>query len=212
MPLKLVKKGKIYHVTGRIDGRRYRESTGTRDRERAEAFRRRLERELEDRAFLGVDAAIFADAVAIYIEKGGEARHLQRLLERFEAVRLRDITPVDVSRFAQARFGHMQASSVKRYLYTPLNAIMRAAHRAQIAPLVRFDPPKVKRKPVAYADNAWLRSFLASAPPACSRVSASRWFTICRRSARTSATTARSASWRVRRIRRPSTKSPAAQR
>ena len=165
MPLDLVKKGKVYHVDGRINGRRYRQSTRTRDRPRAEAFRRKLERDLEDRAYLGADAAIFADAVAIYIEKGGEGAHLRPLLEKFEAFKLKDITPAEVSRFAQARFAHMQPPSVKRYLYTPLNAIMRAAHRAQLAPLVRFDPPKFKRKPVEYADNHWLRTFLEFAHP-----------------------------------------------
>ncbi len=158
MPLKLVKKGKIWHVTGTVDGRRHRESTGTASREHAEAFRRDKERDLEDRTY--VRAATFADAFNVYAEKGGELRFAKPLLDRFEATNLKDITPAVVSQFSTDHYGHLQPASVKRFLYTPLNAIMKSAHRAQLCPLVRFDPPKVKRKPVDYADDRWLRTFL----------------------------------------------------
>ena len=164
MPLKLVKKGKIYHIHGTINGRRYRESTGTASREHAEAIRRQTERDLEDRAYLR--AVTFADAVNVYLEKRPDAgAHLGPLMDRFEAVQIKDITPAVVSAFSTERYGHMEPSSVKRYLYTPLNAVLRQAHEAQLCPLLRFEPPKVKRKPVEYADDQWLRTFLEFAHP-----------------------------------------------
>jgi integrase len=52
---------------------------------------------------------------------------------------------------------------VRRHLYTPLNAVMRAAHRAQLAPLVVFEAPRVKRDPVTYADDRWLETFFRHA-------------------------------------------------
>jgi integrase len=94
------------------------------------------------------------------VEKGGEKRFLKPLMARFEGTRLKDITPAAVSEFALEKYGHLQPASVKRFLYTPLNAVMRAGHRAQLCPLVRFDPPKVPKKPVEYADDKWLRTFL----------------------------------------------------
>ncbi len=158
MPLKLVKKGKIWHITGTVNGRRYRESAGTASREHAEAIRKTTERDLEDRAYL--KAATFADAVSFYLEKGGEGLHLQPLMDRFEAVQLKDITPAAVSEFSTQRYGHLEPSSIKRCLYTPINAVMRKAYEANYCPLIRFAPPKVKRKPIDYADDQWLRTFL----------------------------------------------------
>ena len=161
MPLKLVKKGKTWHVDGYVNDVRHRESTRTASREHAEAFRKTLERDLEDRAYL--NAAIFADAVSFYREKGGEAKYLVPIMPHLEAMRLKDITPSIVSALSLKLYGHCDAATVKRHFYTPINAVMRAGHRAQLCPLVVFEAPKIKRKPIAYADDRWLRTFLEHA-------------------------------------------------
>lgn len=163
MPLKLVKKGKIWHITGRINGRRHRESTRTTNKETAESIRKERERDLEDRAYN--HAACFADAVTVYLEKGGERRFLGPLMDQWESTRLKDITPAGVSALSVLRYGHLAPLTVKRELYTPLNAVMRAAHKANLCPLIVFEAPKGKRKPVSYADDQWLRLFLESAHP-----------------------------------------------
>jgi integrase len=166
MSLKIVrnKKTGIWRVTGTINGRRYRESTRTTSREHAEAFRREKERDLQDRAYLS-DANTWADAMNIYVEKGGEKRYLQPLLDYFGPYRLKNITPQIVSAFAQDKYGDVQPATVKRVFYTPMNAVMRAGHRAQLCPLILFEAPKVKRKPVKYADDQWLRLFLEHSWP-----------------------------------------------
>mgnify|MGYP001606871856 CR=1 FL=1 len=163
MPLKLVKKGKVWHVTGRVNGRRHRQSTRTTNRETAESIRKELERDLEDRAYNRT--ACFADAVTVYVEKGGEKRFLPPIMDQFEGKRLKDMTPIEVSAFSLARYGHLAPLTVKRELYTPLNAVMRAGHKAGLCPLIVFESPKGKRKPVTYADDQWLRLFLETAFP-----------------------------------------------
>lgn len=164
MSLRLKRRGKIWHVEGSLGGERYRESTGTSSRAHAEAFRVKREREILDGTYLGEGrATIFATAALVYLEKGGEGRFLDPILARFGSSRLADITPAQVSAFARERYGHLAPATVKRNLYTPLNAVMRAAHKAQLGPLYRFDPPKVKRAPVAYADDRWLEQFFANA-------------------------------------------------
>lgn len=161
MPLKLKKKGKTWHVDGYVNGERYRKSTGTTSREHAEAYRKERERDLEDRAYH--HSASFADALDIYLEKGGEDRYVQPLLDNLGATRLRDITPSVASALATKLYGHCQPLTVRRHFYTPLNAIMRKASTAHLCPLVIFEAPKGKRKPVDYADDVWLRSFLEHA-------------------------------------------------
>lgn len=165
MPLKLCKRkgSATWYARGTIDGHRYFESAGTTSRAHAEAWLRSREREILDRVYHGDRSATFADAILVYIEKGGEKRFLKPLLDAWGPLRLAQITPTEVSRLARDRYGHMKPASVKRQLYIPLNAVMRAAHRANLAPLFRFDPPKVKRNPVVYADDRWLEQFFAAA-------------------------------------------------
>lgn len=167
MPLKLTRRkgSKVWHVTGYIGGKQYRESTGTHSRTHAEAWRQAREREILDGLYLGREAtAIFADAVAIYIEKGGEKRFLGPLLERFGATKLRDITDEAVSRAALALYPGREPATIRRQLYVPLNAVMKKAAKAKLCPLVAFEAPKVKAKPVRYGDDVWFRAFFAVAP------------------------------------------------
>lgn len=166
MPLKLFKRGKakIWYVKGTIRRVRYVESTGTSSREHAEAWRVRREREILDRGYIGEGkTATFGEAVLVYFEKGGERRYLEPLILRWGNRRLAEITPSEVSRAASALYPNHSPATVKRQFYTPLNAVMRAAHRAQMSPLYRFDPPKIPRTQVVYADDKWLTAFWKNA-------------------------------------------------
>ena len=166
MPLKLVRRkgSKTWYVSGSIRGERYFESARTGSKPHAEAFRVGREREILDGTYYGEGhASIFGSAVLVYLEKGGEGRFLAPIIDRFGKMKLGEITPGAVSTFAREHYGHLAPATVKRTLYTPLNAVMRAAHKAQLGPLYRFDPPKVKRAPVKYADDRWLEQFFAAA-------------------------------------------------
>lgn len=164
MALKLLKRGKVFYVRGTIRGKRYTESTGTHSREHAEAYRLKREREILDREFHGErNTATLGEAILVYLEKGGEGRFLEPLLDRWGKTRITELRPSIVSAFARERYGHLEPSSVRRQLYTPLNAVLRAAHRADMGPLVHFDAPKVERKPVTAASDEWLRRFFEAA-------------------------------------------------
>lgn len=166
MPLKLVRRkaGKTWYVSGTINGVRYFESSRTGSKPHAEAYRVRREREILDAEYMGeARTTRFAEAAAIYMEKGGEKRYLVPLIERWGEWRLVDITPAEVSKFARERFATAKPSTVRRQLYVPMNAVMRAANRANLGPLISFEAPRVKREPVAYADDRWLETFFASA-------------------------------------------------
>ena len=163
--LHLVQKKGVFYIQGTINGKRIRQSTRLRSREHAEAFRAKREKEELDRAIYGDRVATFSEAVLVYAEKGGEGRFLEPLIERWGNVRLSDITAHDVSRFARERYGALAPATVKRQLYTPLNAVMRAAAKAGLCGLRVFEAPKVVRHPVRYASEDWLRKFLTYANP-----------------------------------------------
>lgn len=164
--LKLVRRKTtpIWYVSGSLRGQRYFESTRTASRAHAEAYRQEREREILDGTFFGrARTAIFADAVALYLEKGGEKRFVPPLLDRWGSTKLVAITAEEVSRFAREHYAGREPATVRRQLYVPLNAIMRQAHRGRLVPLVSFEAPKVKKKPVRYGDDAWFRAFFAVA-------------------------------------------------
>lgn len=94
-----------------------------------------------------------------YLEKGGEKRYLEPLILRWGNMRLASITPTEVSRAARELYPNHSPATTKRQFYTPLNAVMKAASKGNMAPLVRFDPPKIPRHQVVYADDRWLGIF-----------------------------------------------------
>lgn len=123
----------------------------------------RLEREIIDRETLGTAHTLtFADCCLVYLEKGGEKRFLRPILERFGNTRVKDIRADDVSRFALEVYGHKAPSTVKRELYTPLNAALRAGCDEHDAPIRRFTPPKVVRPQIQEAPPDWFPAFFAA--------------------------------------------------
>lgn len=161
---------KIWHVRGtvkipdRTRGVRVRSSTGTARLDEAKIFRDRLRKEVIDRETLGASHTItFAECVVIYIEKGGEKRFMRPILDRFGETRVKDMRADDVSRFAIERYGHKAPATIKRELYTPLNAALRAGCEENDAPVRRFTPPKVERTTVQEAPESWFPQFFAAA-------------------------------------------------
>jgi integrase len=164
--LKLSRRGTIWHINGSIRGQRYRESTGTDSRAHAEALLARRQTEIIERETWGQNRiTVFAEAVTHYLQQGGEARFLTPLLDRWGAKRLAEISQVEVSAAAHAIYPGRSAAYQVRAVFTPTSAVMRCAARAGLCPLVAFEKPKIRRKPIAYADDAWFQKVLPHCNP-----------------------------------------------
>lgn len=168
--LPLVKRGAIYHVRGSLkipgqnEGLRVRKSTGHARLKDAEAFRDKLRAELLEQVNLGPAAsATFATAVIMYVEKGGEKRFLKPILERFGHMRIREITADKVTAFAIERYAHLAPATIKRELYTPLNAALSKACKGLGIPAPAFEAPKVARTTVEHAPPEWFPVFFTAA-------------------------------------------------
>lgn len=164
--LNLTQRGRIWHIAGTLRGKRYRESTGTDSRPHAEAILAQRQNEILDREVFGEKrTALFAEAVVLYVNGGGEARFLRPLLDRWGGRRIEEITASEVAQAAQDLYPGRTAATLDRQLYTPVNAVLRKAAKAGLAELKAFDRPKVRRKPVVIPDENWLWSFLPQAKP-----------------------------------------------
>ena len=164
---KYAARSKNYIVTGTVAGVRVFESTGTADRGFAEQYRIKREREIYEEAALGkVRPATFADAVAVYVNKGKPKRFLTVLLDHFKETPLSDIGQVDLDAAARALYPNAKASTLNRQLFGPMVAIMRSAVRAKLpgayVPIwERRDEDKPQINP---ADNDHIAALLPHLP------------------------------------------------
>src|SRR5687768_1400774 len=121
--LKLTKRQGSPHwqIKGTLRGVRYRESTGTDSRPHAEAILSRRQAEVLDRDVFGEKrTSIFAEAVELYLQQGGEARFLSAILERWGPWRIDEITAAEVAKAAAELYPARTPATIDRQLYTPL--------------------------------------------------------------------------------------------
>lgn len=162
MSLKLYERPNgIWHIRGTVQRQRVDESARTRSREEAEAVRAKLEAELFKRAHFGSKAvATFAEAVEGYIMAGGEAEHLDPLLDQFGLKRLSDIAQIDIDRYAAKRT--VKPSTLIRQIYTPMTAVLNHAANQGLCEAPRIRKPALRTKRTDYLTpeqaDAWIKA------------------------------------------------------
>lgn len=156
-----------YYLRGTVQGQHIFASTGTSDRRQAEAIRIRFESELQDRHAYGRAATLtFAEAALTYMQGGGEARYLGRLLDHFgEDALLADIDNAACARAARALYPAAAPATINRQLVTPLSAVIAMAAAEGLTP-----PRRLRRWKGGAARTRWLtpeeaEALLAAAGP-----------------------------------------------
>lgn len=158
--------GQIWWIVGTVAGRRVRQTTATRNHELAELILHKRERELVGDSVLGESSRItFKEAAELYVEVGGEERFLDPLVKLIGHKRLAELTPQDVLMVCRKRYPNSSPATRIRQVYTPLNAVLRYAHREQLCELRAFKKPKCEKRPVQAAPDSWLAEFTEGAPP-----------------------------------------------
>lgn len=152
MPLKVIKSRTdpdgCWYVRGTVRGRRIEESTGTRKRSDAEAFKTRRETELYNEAIHGRAAvSTFAHAAAGYLAAGGESRFLTPIIKHFGTTMLAKIDQSAVDACAKALMPAAKSSTVARQIHTPISAVLQfGASRNMCAPIRLKRPRSPKGK------------------------------------------------------------------
>jgi integrase len=153
MPLKLHKRGRIWHVAGSIAGQRIRASTGCHTRADAEAWAIREETAILRRHALGPRATYtFAEAALAYMRAGGETRFLARILEHLGPdARLADIDNATAQAIAADLYPDAAPATINRQVIGPISAIVTMAAENGLA-----DPRKFRRMKARGARTRWL--------------------------------------------------------
>lgn len=156
----LKRRGQFWWYTFTIDGRRIRRSAKTADRRQAEDIAARDEWRHRQAAVFGTASVLtFGEAMAEYLTVTRDDRFLLPLLDRWEHVRIGDITPDEIRRAAIDLYPRASGATRNRQAITPARAIINHAaqngHCAHIR-VRRFPEARKLRKP---ANRAWHRAF-----------------------------------------------------
>lgn len=166
MPLKIYKRGDVWHYRGSVAGRRLRGSTGTADKITAG----RIAAEREAKAWKGrLDgpAAIlsFAQAAMLYRKAGKSVRFLDLIEDYWKDTLVKEITAGAVRKSALALMPSVGPATRNRQVIVPTQAIINHAAESDLCPHIRVKRFQITKKEKEPADWAWVQKFMAHANP-----------------------------------------------
>jgi integrase len=128
------KRSPNWQIRGTVAGHYISESTGTTERDKAEKYRLKREREIYDFIALGEQPpCTFADAVIVYVNKGGETKYLTKLLDYFKEKPLREIGQAEIDMAAIELYPNAKASTINRQCISVYISVVKAALKAELA-------------------------------------------------------------------------------
>ena len=128
MPLKLVKRGKIWWMRGTVRGVPVYESTKTDNEDGADMVRIATEWRILQETVLGKKAVkTFEDAVVSYLKSDGSERFISGLRKQLGNRRLHDIAQNDLDEAARKLYPTAQPETRNRQCYTPFIAVWNHA-------------------------------------------------------------------------------------
>lgn len=150
MPLKLYKRGKVWWISGTVHGQKVRETTGSNDKEIAEAIRIKKEAGLVSDHVYGPKATRdFSDAVDSYNDAGGDLRFMgtptSGLLGHFYDRKLKDIKQNDLDDAARKLYPLATAETRNRQCYTPFIAVWNHAVKNGWADVRQWSRPRKQK-------------------------------------------------------------------
>jgi len=164
MPLKIYKRGAIWHYRGTVAGRLLRGSTRTTRKEIA----LRIAAEHEARHWKGhldgpASVLTFAQAAMLYRAAGKQDRFLRPIEDHWKDTPVKAITSGAIRQSAIALYPTAGPATRNRQVIVPTQAIINHAASHDLCPHIRVQRFPVARKVKAPATWEWVQSFMAHA-------------------------------------------------
>ncbi len=166
MPLKLKKRGKVWHYSGTVAGRRLRGTTGTSDK----AIAQRIAADKEQKAWAGhldgPEATLtMAQAFIAYRQAEKPIRFLEKIEDYWRDTLVRTVTSGQIKQSAISLYPEAGPATRNRQVIVPTQAVINHAHALYGLPSVKVERFKVDKKEMKYADEAWVKAFAKHASP-----------------------------------------------
>jgi len=164
MPLKIYRRGPVWHYRGTIAGRRLRGSTGTTDKEVAARIVSQREAAEWKCRIDGPSAVLtFSQAAMLYRAAGKPTRFLEKIEDHWRDTLVKDITAGAIRQAALDLYPKASDATRNRQAIVPTQAIINHAAEMELCPPIRvrrFRTELNVRKP---ASLEWFRRFTAEA-------------------------------------------------
>lgn len=166
MPLKIYRRGEIWHYRGTVAGRRVRGSTQTADKKRAlEIASQREEREWKSHHHGPETVLTFADAAMLYRQADKPTRFLAEVEDYWKDTPVRKINSGAVRQSAIVLYPNATGATRNRNVIVPTQAIINHAAKLEMC-----QPLKVERYPVVTKSKEpvtwrWVQKFMGVASP-----------------------------------------------
>jgi len=162
---KYPKRSPHYVLRGTVCGVRVFETTETANREDADRYRLKREREIYASAGLGKERPVtVAEAMAAYVDAGGEVRFLVPLLDHFKDKPLCEVGQAEIDQAAQALHPGCKPATLMRQVYGPMKAVMKHALETEMSGAVyrKVKNPKVDIVAPQWSNDSDLDALLAA--------------------------------------------------
>jgi integrase len=166
MPLKLYRRGKIYHYRGTVAGNRLRGSCRTAVKEIAERIKADLEqREWKGRLDGPASVLTFAQAASLYRGAQKSDRHLARVEDYWKDTPVKEITAGAVRQAALTLYPKGSGATRNRQAIVPTQAVINHAAELEYCPRVSVKKFPVETKVKEPASLTWVQDFMSSSSP-----------------------------------------------
>lgn len=166
MPLKLKKRGAIWHYSGTVANVRLRGSTKTTQKQEAEREANRVETAFLERSRNGPGSTLtFSQAAGEYRKRGKEPKYLDLVEDHWKNTLVKDITRGAMKRAAIQLLPNGSGAYRNRAVIVPTQAVINHCAELELcAPLraSRFHEPKRTKEPATWE---WVMAFMAHASP-----------------------------------------------
>ena len=186
MPLKVSKRGKIYHYAGTVAGRRLRKSTGTTDKAIAERIASEAEGAEWKYNLDGPRAVLtFAKASMLYRAAGKlntkrQIKYLEKIEDYWKDTLIKDIASGAIRQSAIDIYPSASPATRNRQVITPTRAVINHCAELEMCPPIRVRKFKFEQKIKKPVLIDWLDTFCAHARPVTATLATFMFATACR--------------------------------
>jgi integrase len=166
MPIKIYRRGSVWHYRGTVAHRRLRGSTGATDK----AIASRVAAEIEQRHWKGhldgpASVLTFAQAAILYRAAGKSTRFLDKVEDHWKDTLVQHITPGAIRQAAIDIYPAVSAATRNRQAIVPTVAIINHAADSELCPHIKVKRFKMDVKIKTPATLEWVETFMKHASP-----------------------------------------------
>jgi integrase len=166
MPIKIYRRGKIWHYRGTVAGRRLRGTTGAQSKEVAAQLAANVEAREWKRRTDGPQAVLtFAQAAMIYRAAGKSDRFLAPIEDYWKNTLIKDMNPGAVRASATALYPNAGGATRNRQVIVPTQAIINHAAESELCAKISVKRFPFERKIKTPASWGWIETFMKHSSP-----------------------------------------------